>query len=188
MRTVPVAVNEDTPLPVAAARQGRPEAWEVLFRRYQLPLYAYAMELLRNEQSSLDVVQETFVRASRHLARLREDSRFGSWLFGIAHQLVCQHWRREGRSPWVDDALPLDHPATDPEPGDALVRAEDAEALYEAINALPEAQRSVILLHFLEDFSVAEIAEVTHASPGTVKSRLHYARKALRERLIPSLR
>ncbi len=96
-------VEQDANLPVPAARQGDPDAWDVLFRRYQLPLYAYAMDLLRDEQTALDVVQECFLRAFRNLGTLREDARFGSWLFGIAHQQVVGHWRRLGRSPFSDE-------------------------------------------------------------------------------------
>ena len=71
---------------VRAARAGESDAWDTLFKRYQLPLYAYVKELVRDEQTSLDIVQETFINAARHIAGLRDDARFGSWLFGIAHQ------------------------------------------------------------------------------------------------------
>jgi RNA polymerase sigma-70 factor (ECF subfamily) len=179
MRTV----AEDTKLPVAEARAGDADAWNILFRRYQLPLYTYIMDLLRDEQTALDLVQETFLRAVRHIRGLRSEARFGSWLFGIAHQLVVQHWRRQGRSPFQEDGIPLDHPGLDSDPGFELVRQEDAAAVVAAIDLLPEAQRAVILLHFIEDFSLAEIAEVTCVSIGTVKSRLHYAKRALRVRL-----
>ncbi len=87
-----VAATES--LPVAQARAGEPAAWDALFRRYQLPLYVYVFELVRDEQSALDIVQESFIAAVRHLGGLREDKKFGSWLFGIAHQKVIQHWRK----------------------------------------------------------------------------------------------
>ncbi len=83
-------------LPVPQARAGEPAAWGVLFRRYQLPLYVYVFELVHNEQTSLDLVQETFIAAVRHIGSLREDDKFGSWLFGIAHQKVIQLWRKRG--------------------------------------------------------------------------------------------
>ena len=62
-------------LPVSQARTGESEAWDALFRRYQLPLYVYAFELTRHEQASLDVVQETFIAAVRHIGGLREDGK-----------------------------------------------------------------------------------------------------------------
>ena len=92
-----LAVDEAEQLPVAAAREGNAAAWDALFRRYQLPLYVYVFELLRNEQTALDVVQETFINATRYLNSLREDGKFGSWLFSIAHQKCQQHWRKPQR-------------------------------------------------------------------------------------------
>ena len=174
---------ETASLPVSAARQGDPQAWDILLRRYQLPVFAYVMDLVRHHATSLDLVQETFVRASQHLAHLRDDFRFGSWLFGIAHQQVLQFLRRKGRSPFSDDPIPDDTQDSAPAPDIETIRDEDAAGLYRAIDALPTPQRSVILLHFLEDFSLAEIAEITGTNVGTVKSRLHYAKRTLKERL-----
>jgi RNA polymerase sigma-70 factor (ECF subfamily) len=77
-------------LPVAQARAGEPAAWDTLFRRYQLPIYVFVFELVRDNQPALDIVQETFIAAVRHIGGLREDGKFGSWLFGIAHQKVVQ--------------------------------------------------------------------------------------------------
>src|SRR5271169_1884186 len=89
-------VAEREQLPVAQARAGEPAAWDTLFHRYQLPLYVYVFELVHNEQTSLDIVQETFIAAVRHIGGLREEGKFGSWLFGIAHQKCIQLWRKRG--------------------------------------------------------------------------------------------
>src|SRR5881296_1520463 len=96
-----LVVAEREQLPVPQARAGEPEAWDVLFRRYQMPLYVYVFELVHEEQTSLDIVQETFINAARHLGSLRDDEKFGSWLFGIAHQKCVQRWRKQTR----EDAL-----------------------------------------------------------------------------------
>ena len=85
-----LVVSEHEQLPVAEARNGDAAAWNTLFKRYQLPLYTYVFELLHDEQASLDVVQESFINAARHIGTLREDRKFGSWLFGIAHQKCVQ--------------------------------------------------------------------------------------------------
>lgn len=174
------AVADREPLPVPAARAGSSEAWDILFRRYQLPLYAYVQELVGQEQLSLDVVQETFIAAARHLGSLREDRKFGSWLFGIAHQKCLQHWRRRV----FEDPLELGVSDTtaDPgdAPGDALVRREQEAEFMDCLHQLPPAHRSVLLLHYLEDFPIEEIATITGTPTGTVKSRLHHARRSLR--------
>src|SRR6266481_6536192 len=92
-----LVVAESEQLPVEQARAGSSAAWDVLFRRYQLPLYVYVVEVVHDEQTSLDIVQETFINAARHLGSLREDEKFGSWLFGIAHQKCIQRWRERSR-------------------------------------------------------------------------------------------
>src|SRR5579862_8427382 len=92
-----LVVAEREQLPVLQARAGEPAAWDALFRRYQLPLYVYVFELIHDQQTSLDLVQETFISAARHIASLREDAKFGSWLFGIAHQKCIQSWRKQNR-------------------------------------------------------------------------------------------
>ena len=178
-----LAVAEREQLPVAAARAGSPEAWDALFQRYQLPLYAYVFELVRAEQPSLDIVQETFIAAARHLGSLREDGRFGSWLFGIAHQKCIQYWRKSGREEFWDDEMLAAVPDNDDGPRELLVREEQEAEFMQALNQLPPLQRSALLLHFIEDFPLEEIARIAGVSVGTVKSRLHYGKKALRELL-----
>lgn len=169
-------------LPVSQARAGSTEAWDVLFRRYQLPLYVYICELVHHSQTSLDLVQETFINAARHLDSLRDDDRFGSWLFGIAHQKCIQHWRTHNRQERLLDefakSLPTD---LDEGPDELLIQQEQEDAFMQHLSELPPPHRSVLLLHFVEDFSIDEIAIITATPPGTVKSRLHYAKRALRK-------
>ena len=169
---------------IAAARSGDGAAWGALLDRYQLPLFTYAQELLHHETAALDLVQDTFIAAHRHLPALREDARFGSWLFGIAHQKILLHWRRAGREEPLDaDTLAATPDDSAPDPRNDLLRAEQADALLALVDELPPPQRSVLVLHLLEDFPLEAIAEITGAPLGTVKSRLFHARRALRERL-----
>ena len=176
-----VACNDQ--LPVAAARAGQSEAWDALFRRYQMPLYVYVVELVHDEQVSLDIVQETFVNAARYLHTLRADDRFGAWLFRIAHQKCVQYWRRPSRETPLDAHEDAEWCHDEPDPGEALIRKEQEEEFMHQLNSLPEAHRAVLLLHYLEDFPLAEIAVITATKVGTVKSRLHYARETLRKLL-----
>jgi RNA polymerase sigma-70 factor (ECF subfamily) len=176
-----LVVAEPEQLPVPQARAGDPGAWDILFRRYQLPLYVYVFELVHDEQASLDIVQETFINATRHVGSLREDGKFGSWLFGIAHQKCLQRWRKQGREAAALEefaAAPIDW---EDDPAELLIRAEQEAAVMRLLNQLPVAQRSMLLLHFVEDFPLEDIAAVTGTALGTVKSRLHYAKKALKK-------
>ena len=170
-----------------AARHHVPEAWDTLLKRHQLPLYTYAAELLRDDTAALDIVQETFAAAVRHIASLRDNARFASWLFGIAHQKCAQHWRRTTRdekvfAPNPADDAPIDWPDhNDPDPRALLLRREQADEFFTLVEQLPPAQRSALLLHVLDDFSLEEIADISGVPIGTVKSRLHHAKRALRQ-------
>src|SRR5207248_11710194 len=106
-----------------------------------------------------------------------------SWLFGIAHQKCIQRWRKQNREDaFLGEirAAPSEDEA-DSSPLDLLIRAEQEAEFVKLLNRLPLPQRSVLLLHFIEEFSLEEIAGITGAQLGTVKSRLHYAKKALRK-------
>lgn len=181
-------VAENPTTTVQNARAGEPAAWDALFKRYQLPLYSYVFELVRHEQETLDIVQETFINAVRHLAGLRTDEKFGSWLFGIAHQKCVQYWRKQSRREVFaqidpEDTAEREYPSSESDPSELLVRKEQEEGFLELLAELEPPHRSVLLLHFLEDFSLEQIAEITSANPGTVKSRMHYAKRALRKLL-----
>lgn len=174
---------------VAAARRHAPDAWDALLKQHQLPLYTYVAELLRDRETALDVVQETFVAAVRHIGTLRDDDRFGSWLFCIAHQKCVQQWRRTRRTDALfapgpqDDNLDAWPEVDEPDPLTALLRREQADEFFATLDQLSEPHRAVLLLHVLEDFSIEEIACITSVPPGTVKSRLHHAKRALRQRM-----
>ena len=176
-----LVVAEREPLPVPQAKAGDPAAWDTLFRRYQLPLYVYVFELVSDEQTSLDLVQDTFIAAVRHIGSLRDDAKFGSWLFGIAHQKCLQHWRK--RKEILFEEIPDAPGGFENRPDDLLIRREQEGEFMKLLNQLPLPQRSVLLLHFVEDFSLEEIAGITGTPIGTVKSRMHYAKRALRNLL-----
>jgi RNA polymerase sigma-70 factor (ECF subfamily) len=174
-----VACNEH--LPVQEARAGEPEAWDTLFKRYQLPLYVYVFELVRDEQTSLDLVQETFVSAARYIHGLHDDEKFGSWLFSIAHQKCIQRWRKRSKEETLLEEQ-VDSSIDEAEgPVDLLIKKEQEEIFMDLLHQLPPPQRSVLLLYFVEDFSLEEIAGIIGAQIGTVKSRMHYAKKAFRK-------
>jgi RNA polymerase sigma-70 factor (ECF subfamily) len=178
-----LGVAEIEQLPVLQARAGDAAAWDALFRSYQLPLYVYVFELVRDEQTSLDIVQETFINAVRYIGSLREDAKFGSWLFGIAHQKCIQRWRKQAREEMLRDEFGNVPEQFESAPDDLLIREEEEAEFMRLLNELPPPQRSVLLLHFVEEFSLEEIAGITGVSIGTVKSRLHYAKKSLRKLL-----
>jgi RNA polymerase sigma-70 factor, ECF subfamily len=148
-----------------------------------LPLYVYVFELVHHEQTSLDLVQETFIAAAKHIGSLREDEKFGSWLFGIAHQKCLLQWRKKGGKELLLDEIPDSPDESQDSPDNWLIRCEQEAEFMNLLDQLPLPQRSVLLLYFMEDFSLEEIARITETQLGTVKSRLHYAKKSLRKLL-----
>ena len=94
-----LVVPGEEQLPVAAARAGNPAAWDALFRRYQLPLYVYVMELLRNEQTALDVVQETFLVVTSKAASFQRGTNFRAWAWTIARYKVLQMLEKNAPTP-----------------------------------------------------------------------------------------
>src|ERR1041384_5187512 len=129
-----LVVAEPEQLPVPQARAGDPDAWDILFRRYQLPLYVYVFELVHDEQASLDIVQETFINATRHLASLRDDEKFGSWLFGIAHQKCIQRWRKQNREEISAGEWPDTTDKFAESPDELLVRQEQEAEFMQTLN------------------------------------------------------
>lgn len=176
-------MTDSEQLPIHQARAGEPAAWDALFRRYQLPLYVYVFELVHNEQTGLDLVQETFIAAAKYIGTLRDDEKFGSWLFGIAHQKCIHLWRKKSGKELLLDEIPDAPDESLDRPDDLLIRREQEAEFMNLLAQLPVPQRSVLLLHYVEDFPIEEIARITETQPGTVKSRLHYAKKALRKLL-----
>lgn len=175
---------EEENLPVAEARQGVPDAWDTLFHRHQAGLCAFAVRMLKDEHSALDVLQETFLSAIRHIGTLREEGRFGPWIYGIAYQKCLQHLRKARPVHSLDTLEELDSDASsDPSPEQVLIRKEEESAFLALIDELPVAHRTCVLLFYLENFPLEEIARLMETRVGTVKSRLHYARKTLRKRL-----
>ena len=178
--------QENEPLPLQGARAGESAAWQTLFRRFKLPLFVYVAELVQSREEALDIVQETFANASRYIGNLRDDSKFASWLFQISHQKCIRYLERRGQKALVE--LPLDEEAQsfsseESNPREWAIRREDEEAFSRMLEQVPIVQRSVLLLHFVEDFSLEEIAEISAVPVGTVKSRMHHAKKALRKLL-----
>jgi RNA polymerase sigma-70 factor (ECF subfamily) len=150
-------------------------------------LYAFAHYLARDGQRAEDLVQETFVRCIAGAHGFTPGTALKAWLFRVLRNAFIDQCRREANNPVraeldVDVALELNPSREEHLRDDREVeqlRAVVASEIEAALHALPEPQRSVVLLD-LEGFSESEMAEVLHCAPGTIKSRLARARAALR--------
>jgi RNA polymerase sigma-70 factor (ECF subfamily) len=141
--------------------------------------YAIAYRILRDTERAQDAVQQAFLLAWRELPRLRDPERFEVWLHRLLVNACYEELRRYRR--WSENvrSLPVDGPGG----ADETVAIDDRDALERAFRRLTPEHRAVVVLHHHAGFPLASIAEVAGVPLGTVKSRLHYATRILREAL-----
>lgn len=177
---------------LTAARRGDPEALDELLRQYQPRVYRFGMRMCGDEEDAKDVLQETLFAAARSLRDFRGGSSLSTWLYAIARGFCVKKRRRSRFAP--QEELPLDErsPAlavADPAPplDEALASRQIERAVEEAIRGLKPEWREVLLLRDVEGLTAPEVAQVLGLRIEAVKSRLHRARAAVRERLQPLL-
>ncbi len=166
---------------VALARSGDQDAFGELVRRYQRPAYSVALSVAGNHQDAEDAAQEAFLTALQRLDDCRNPARFGAWFLSIVRNRARNLVRRESlRS---GDPIPDTAHSKEPSPAKAAQLAALRSRLEAALQTLPEVQREIVLLHDWEGWKHDEIAERLGIPSGTVRSHLHFARKALRAEL-----
>lgn len=167
---------------VARLRRGSREAAGRLAERYLRPSRAVALAIVGDVAAAEDVAQDAFVYAIDRIDDLRNPERFGGWLMQIVRNRSRNHVRDRKTDRHVTlDMAPVRSGA--PSPAREAERSQLREHLLAALAELPEDRREVVLLHDLEGWTHREIAERLELPQGTVRSHLHYARRAMRERL-----
>jgi RNA polymerase sigma-70 factor (ECF subfamily) len=141
--------------------------------------YAIAYRILRDAERAQDAVQQAFLLAWRELPRLRDASRFEVWLHRLVVNACYEEFRRYRRWSVNIRALPVDGPGG-PDP---TILIDERDALEQAFRRLSPEHRAVVVLHHHAGYPLATIAEVAGVPVGTVKSRLHYATRILRDEL-----
>ena len=171
---------------------GNDAALNSLIDRHGQRLFHYLIRQLKIEEDAAEVAQETFVRVYQHRARFNPRQRFSTWLYTIATNLARDRLKWRSRHPQVslsqpsaetDSAIEDVLPDSDPSPDAAVSLNERAQAVREAIAALPEELRTPLLLSEYESLPNAEIANVLRCSVKAVESRLYRAKQRLREQL-----
>lgn len=159
---------------LSGLRRGDESSFRELYRLYTPRLFAVALRLLTRRADAEDAVQETWLRAVRGLSGFRGDSSFRTWLTGIGIRCALELLRQRGPADFGSPEVGVEsapHLAID---------------LERAIAALPDGYRIVLLLHDVEGRTHDEIGSLLGIEPGTSKSQLFHARRALRERLRPA--
>ena len=178
---------------VAAAKAGDRQALEELLGRHQARVYRFGKKMCRDDDDAADVLQETLLAAARTLPEFREASSVSTWLYTIARSFCIKQRRTSKFAPVAVESLDQDaehvtavaHPGRSPEE-EAAGRQLQA-ALDGAIGALEPMYREVLVLRDVEGLPAADVAEALGLTVEAVKSRLHRARMAVRERVAPAL-
>ena len=190
-RTSQLAEFEDLDDAALVARADRRDgaAFWLIIKRHNQRLYRVARGVLDDDAEAEDVVQETYIRAFTHLSEFRAEARLSTWLTRIALNQALGR-RRQGRSTVGLEAIePMAAPfgAREPDPEQAAALGEIRRLLERAISGLPEGYRIVFVARDVEEMSIEETALLLGLRPQTVSTRLHRARKLLREALQDTL-
>lgn len=193
---MPVELDPDAAL-MLRVKQGDTAAFTALVEKYKKPVMNLAWRTLRDETEAEDLAQNVFVQAWKSADRYQATAKFSTWLFTIARNLCFNEIRRRVRHP----AESLDQTRDDSEEQplhqvvdkriaaapDEMLRGELEAKVDEALTALPENQRTALLLCRQEELSYEEIAEVLGCSLSATKSLIHRARETIKARLKPYL-
>jgi RNA polymerase sigma-70 factor (ECF subfamily) len=159
---------------------GEPGAFEALVAEVERPLLCYAARLIGSDEVALDVLQEVWVKVFRTIGRLREPAALRTWLYRIVRGVALNHVRAETTRRRAEERAGEEPDLSSPDPDFDHV---DVTRLHRALEKLDANHREVLVLHFLEELSIDEIGSVVGCPSGTVKSRIHYAKRALARHL-----
>ena len=172
---------------VARVLAGETALFEIIMRRYNQRLYRVAHSILRNDGEAEDVMQDAYVRAYQHLQQFEGRAKFSTWLTRIAvHEALARAHRRSrtqelDAEPYGGYMNPL--PATTPDPEQQASDRELVALLQDAVLALPDNYRSVLMMRDIEEMSTTDTAQALDLTEENVKVRLHRARALLRREL-----
>lgn len=174
---------------VARSVAGDQDSFNQLIVRWERPIYALAYRVIGRDEDARDICQETFLRAFRALPGFKGQAKFSSWLYRIALNL-CRDWiRRQKRTPVVSAPEGIDIIEMAAEQGpvesieDLVARKQLSATVAEAMEKLPDEQRTAIILKEFHGLTFQEIADLQHCPLSTVKTRLYQGLSVLRRDL-----
>lgn len=162
---------------IQSAAQGNKQAFAELYQRYRDWVYGLAWRFTEDHDLALDVLQETWLYVAKKLPDLKLTAKLTTFLYPAVRNLSLNAIRAKKRFVGTSD-LVEELPSSQPGPQGSEL---DLEGLTEVLSGLPQDQRQVILMRFVDDMTINEIAQALDVPLGTVKSRLHHALKKLRQ-------
>src|SRR5699024_4670419 len=176
---------------IKQVKRGDQSAYEDIVSFYQNKIYQHCYRMLGNRHEAEDIGQETFIRAYVNIHSFDDKRKFSTWLYRIATNLTIDRIRKRKPDYYLDaeikgtDGLDMySQLATDGRlPEEEVQGMELQEYINQEISALPPKYRTVIILRYLEEFSLQDISDIVNIPLGTVKTRIHRGPQALRNKL-----
>ena len=157
---------------------GDKDALAKLINRYQAPLSYFINRLSANPEMAEDIFQDTWLTVVRRIHSLKKLDAFPTWLYRIARNKVYQQLRRKKLLSKLDENITVPN-----DNEDDVFSPEDAAKIHKCLKELQPEHKEILMLRFLEQMSYRQISEVLNCSLGTVKSRIHYAKLALKKEM-----
>jgi len=173
-------VEEDVRRLLEKVAAGDRTAFRWLYRRFQKPLHAYLTRLVRLPQIADELMNETMLEMWRSAGRFGGRSAVSTWLYGIARHKAIDHLRRRRDIP-LDEEMASQLPDPSPNPEESVGHSVMADLIGRQMDRLSVEHREVLHLAYRDDMSVEEIAELIGCPANTVKTRMFYARKRMKE-------
>jgi len=169
---------------ILAIQEGSLEALGVIYDRHRRLVYRTALAICNDPEAAADLLQDVFLRPFRFARRIDPQRPLEPWLYRVTTNLAYSWVKRRHR--WIrslEDIAEWMTSGKRQSPQQLAEQDEDSQRIREALARLPLSQRVVVVLYYINDLSLQEIAEIVRIPEGTVKSRLHYGRLALRQHL-----
>ena len=160
-------------------RSGNKQAYEHIINKYKNPLYATILRMTKNPQDAQDLVQEAFIKVYHQLSKYEAKGSFSSWIYRVAINHCMDEFRKKRyQMKQVEfnetDLVNLHHPEI------IFLKKEKSRQLERLIATLPETERMIILLRYVNELSYSEISELVELPLATVRNKLHRAKKKMR--------
>ncbi len=175
-----MALSEEDSVLVQRTLSGNQEAFRLLYRRHVGPVRRLVYQMTTDSQVLDDLTQDVFLKVHRNLSKFRGDAQFSTWIFRIAYNVCQDYHRRKGRNRKVVSLPVEDLPISAPD-AEILSRVDRQEWVSRALETLTPDHRAVVVLHDLQEKPQEEVAQILEVPVGTVKSRLFYGRRKLKE-------
>ena len=163
---------------ILRCQMGDKEAFARLIERYQRPLRYFISRLLDDAQASEDILQDTWLAVIGRISGLKKPEAFSTWLYRIARNKVYHQLRRKKIWSGLNENI-----ANPNDNEDDLVSLEDTAKVHACLKKLRPEHKEVLMLRFLEHMSYQQISHVVNCNVGTIRSRIHYAKLALKKEL-----